>query len=87
MRVVRATIVWVAAALTPVLEAAAQDKPKIEVVPQIGDIFDTMQKAEGPAVRSCSRLLGPALGTVAQDSWELWVRPSGSIGFVAKLDH
>jgi WD40 repeat protein len=40
MRIVRATIVWVAAALmmalAPALEAAAQDKPKIEVVPQIG---------------------------------------------------
>jgi WD40 repeat protein len=40
MRLVRATIVWMVAALmavlAPVLEAAAQDKRKIEVVPQIG---------------------------------------------------
>jgi ABC-type sugar transport system substrate-binding protein len=40
MRVVRVTIVWIVAALmmalAPALEAAAQDKPKIEVVPQIG---------------------------------------------------
>ena len=40
MRVVRATIVWIVAALlmalAPAFQAAAQDKPKIEVVPQIG---------------------------------------------------
>jgi WD40 repeat protein len=34
MRFVRAAIVWMV--LTPAFQAAAQDKPKIEVVPQIG---------------------------------------------------